>query len=80
MQGRCAGRQSEGAKVNRSVGRSEFCVCVYARVCFNGLHKFAIYETNAGGFVRLLEFSFLETKINLLSMRNASQLFVSPSA
>jgi len=54
-------------------------VCVYVRVRFNGVHKFAVYEINAGGFVRLLEFAFLERKINLLSVRNASQLYVSPT-
>ena len=53
-------------------------VCVFMCVCFNGLHKFAVYETNVGGFVRLLEFSFLKSKINVHSLRNASQLYVSP--
>jgi hypothetical protein len=45
-----------------------------AGVCFSGSHKFTFYESTAGGFAHLLQVSLPKAKINLLSLRNASQL------
>jgi hypothetical protein len=68
----CGKACRKAQELNWSIGI--LCVCVYVRVCFNGPHKFAVYVTNVGGFVRSLESASLKRKINLFSSRNASQL------
>jgi hypothetical protein len=75
----CGKANRSAHKVKQSIGMLCVCECVFVCVCFNGLHKFTVYETNAGGFVRLSGFAFLKRKINQLSLRNTSQLYVGPS-